>query len=241
MKDETANSPNTASRSASDRPYKLLAASLLIAVSVYFAINSYSQPGSILHGARIWARPYMPHQSDPNMSLQNDDDTCDLHDPNEEPLPAVRTEFGAAGTIVYGWPSTGGVWVHEDCYGVELNFLGLDRFEPSETQRYSPEEDAFCNRLEKIGGRFFASELEYNRQSFRDRKARVWIGWPAGKPEGGLWVLKTELSEASEMGVSRIRNALTMAERCKAIEKLGGKYYESWEDYAAANSGNQTS
>lgn len=208
---------------------------------LYFTIRSSAGPGSIFQGARIWSRLYLRQQSTSNMLMGSDDNKCDLHDPNEDPLPAVRTEFGAAATIVYGWPSTGGVWVHEDCYGVELDFLGLDRFEPSATQRLSLQEDKFCERLERIGGRFYASEFEYNKgQGSRERHSRLWIGWPAGNPTEGLWVLKTQYLESATLGVSRIKNALTMEERCKAIEMLEGRYFESWDAFVKADSAGET-
>lgn len=155
--------------------------------------------------------------------------------------PAIRTEFGALATFFYGWPSTGGVWVHEECYGVELDFLGLDRFNSSATQRFSPEQDEFCKRLQRIGGDFYESKFDYNGRRPQDRKSRLWIGWPAGKPEGGLWVPKTQFFDAAALGVSRIKNALTMSERCKAIEMLGGRYYKSWDEFVKVDSLNESS
>ena len=56
------------------------------------------------------------------------------------------------------------------------------------------------------------------------------MGWPGEVPSGGVWVLWTKRIEDAEKGVARIRNAFTMHERCKAIEMLGGKFYEKWED-----------
>ncbi|KAK3690768.1 hypothetical protein LTR37_018990 [Vermiconidia calcicola] len=196
----------------------------LIAVATYWAVGSFSHPGGVLHGVRIWSRSYINMRlgsaSSREKALASDE--CDLHDPNEDPLPAVRTVFGGKGTIVYGWPSTGGIWVHEDCYGVELHFLSLSRFEPSE--------DGFCKRLEMIGAHFYESEYAFNIQTFTYNASRVWYGWPGDAPKGGVWVLRTKGPEGAELGVSRIRNALTMEERCKAIEMLGGKFYKRWDD-----------
>lgn len=160
--------------------------------------------------------------------------TCDLHDPDEDPLPSIRTEFTGRGTIVYGWPSTGGVWVKHDCYGVEMGFLGLDRFNGSDTQRDSdPEaEDAFCQRMEYIGARFYETEYEYNKkQSWPgDERPQLWVGWPRDVPEGGAWALWLSDIETARMGVSRVRNAFTMQERCEAIKMLGGRFFENWAD-----------
>ena len=49
--------------------------------------------------------------------------TCTLHNPDKVPLEATRTHCGGGGTSVYAWPSSGGVWVHESCYGVELDLV----------------------------------------------------------------------------------------------------------------------
>lgn len=204
----------------------------LVAVATYWAVGSFSHPGGILHQVRILSRPHINMRLGSASSREKAvaSDECDLHDPNEDPLPATRTEFGGKGTIVYGWPSTGGVWVHEDCYGVELDFLGLSRFEPSDTARFSPAEDDFCKRLEMIGAYFYESEYAYQVQTFRHNAPRVWYGWPGDAPQRGVWVLRTEGPQGAELGVSRIKNALTMEERCKAIEMLGGKFYERWDD-----------
>lgn len=106
-----------------------------------------------------------------------------LRDPDDVPLAAVRSEFGARTTSVFGWPSTGGLWVHSECYAVELDFLGLPRFESAATARFSPEEDAFCERLERIGATFFETELAYNRQQLSYPKYEIWYGWPRAMPE----------------------------------------------------------
>ena len=158
---------------------------------------------------------------------ENDPPMCD---PDEIPMNAVRSEFGAGTTSVFGWPTSGGVWVHSECYAVELDFLHLPRFEPAATARWSPEEDAFCKHLEYIGATFFESELAYNQQQVSRPKYEIWYGWPGVVPEDGVWALRTTFMQGSDLGVSRIRNAVTMQERCEVIEKLGGKFYERWED-----------
>lgn len=167
------------------------------------------------------------------MEMGDDADNISLDDPFEDPLPAVRTAFGSGGTLVFGWPSTGGVWVHTNCYGVELDFLGLDRFQVSETQRVSdPDaEDAFCQRLDKIGARFYATERDYNAWSLqRDRRPTLWVGWPGRVPEDGSFALWVSPCEGAEKGTARIRNAFDMAERVEAIKSLGGRFYQRWED-----------
>ena len=205
----------------------------LIAIATYWSVQSFSEPGGVLYGLRISSRPYSYGMRYGPATFEDKaaaGDECDLHDPNEDPLPAIRTIFGGRGTIVYGWPSSGGVWVHADCYAVELDFLCLSRFKPSDTERFSPAEDDFCQRLEMIGAHFYEREYDYNIQTYTYNHSRVWYAWPENAPTGGVWVLRTTGWEGAELGVARIRNALTMEERCKAIEMLGGKFYEQWDD-----------
>ena len=41
-----------------------------------------------------------------------------------------RVQFGSKpGVTVYGWPAKGGLYVLRHCTGLELDFLGLSRFE----------------------------------------------------------------------------------------------------------------
>lgn len=43
-----------------------------------------------------------------------------------------RVRFGAGpGGLVQGWPSKGGVYILDNCFGLELDFLKLDRFHSS--------------------------------------------------------------------------------------------------------------
>lgn len=199
----------------------------ILAISIY-CIGWVLQLTEALYYISNFRASQYPHPPYPQ-----DDNTCDLHDIAEDPLPAVRTVFGSLGTIVYGWPSTGGVWIKEDCYGVEMEFLGLNRFNATPTQRKSdPQtEDAFCQRLEYIGARFWETEYAYNKQVLqRDERRKLWAGWPGEVPDGGSWSIWLDDFEAAELGVSRIRNAFTMQERCEAIEMMGGHYLERWRD-----------
>lgn len=159
------------------------------------------------------------------------------HDPVREPLPDTRSHFNQGGTSVYAWPSSGGVWAHHDCYGVELDFLGLSRFEPSFTDRDTdPEkENNFSKRLEWIGGTYIENKYAFRRGQWqgmgRLRPLRPWYGWPGAVPDDGVWVLWPEsATEDAEQGYRRIHNAYTMQERCEAIEMLGGKFYQKWEE-----------
>lgn len=56
------------------------------------------------------------------------------------------------GAVLFGWPSKGGVYVLESCFGVELEFLGLDRFQAtlrpsfSNPAAKSADDDAWCDK-----------------------------------------------------------------------------------------------
>jgi hypothetical protein len=143
-----------------------------------------------------------------------------------------RTSFGAGpGTSVYGWPSKGGLYVLASCDGVELDFLQLDRFNVTSRSQDPAEEDAHCANMRKLGATWFESEEAYilsALQRSRPQKRVLFVGWPS---TGGVWVLKTTYTEASSRGLGRIKNALSMEERCQAIERLGGIFYADPKDW----------
>jgi hypothetical protein len=72
------------------------------------------------------------------------------------PLPSsrFRVEFASGpGVTVLGWPSKGGIYVLSPCFGVELDFLELDRFHNTERPSKSnadskSDEEAHCDRSE---------------------------------------------------------------------------------------------
>lgn len=77
----------------------------------------------------------------------------EVHGPScEEQRDQFRVSFGSGpGVLVTGWPSKGGVYILEECFAIELDFLKLDRFH--NTPQPSPsgpaaaaEEEAHCNR-----------------------------------------------------------------------------------------------
>lgn len=139
-----------------------------------------------------------------------------------------RTEFtGGSLTTVRGWPSTGGFYILK-CDGVELEFLGLDRFEPTPRSRDPAEEDAFCAKMRRLGPRWYRDLGAEAAESLGGGERTDYMhvvkafGWPA---DGGVWALKMPEMDAYMKGKSRIRNAFSMDERCRQIEKLGGVFY----------------
>ena len=65
-----------------------------------------------------------------------------------KPDQSPRVSLGHdARVTVYGWPSKGDVYTLHDCLGVELEFLGYDRFNPPKSRAGSQaEEDVHCDR-----------------------------------------------------------------------------------------------
>lgn len=145
-----------------------------------------------------------------------------------------RTAFGIqSGATVRGWPSSGGIYILDECDGVELDFLHLDRFTPANSSEDAALEDRHCEEMRKLGAMWWSSEDEYVRRHFIDPlgpdpdEKVVIVGWAGsdGDEKGGIWVLSTTRREANWKGVGRIKNAFSMEERCRVIESLGGVFY----------------
>lgn len=154
----------------------------------------------------------------------------------------LRSTFGIKpDAYVRGWPSTGGIYILEDCDGVELGFVGLDRFgfgfHSTLRSWDSVEEDAHCAKMWLLGATWWRSERAYAEKHLPELnpegpdKKTVVVGWPSG-PDGGagVWVLRTTYDEGVQKGVGRVKNAGSMDERCRVIERLGGVFYARPEE-----------
>lgn len=150
-----------------------------------------------------------------------------------------RVSYGAGvGAIVRGWPAKGGFYELYPCLTVELDFLGLDRFQeverPVSTGDSKEDEEAHCRRMRQLGAVWWQSEedqalwdLEHQNAHSKTTDRTIHFGWPA---KGGVWVLNIPSNKASELGTARINIAVNMEERCKVLETLGAVYYENPED-----------
>ncbi|CEI67933.1 hypothetical protein FVEN_g7792 [Fusarium venenatum] len=143
-----------------------------------------------------------------------------------------RSEFGGStGGIVHGWPAKGGFYSRL-CSVAELEFLGLDRFEPSDKPDDPENEEAHCAKMRQLGANWFRDpdhKLRFGRK-YRNKEPDaplLFVGWPTS---GGVWTLDTNFSQCARKGLARIDNAFTMEERCKVIEKLGGTFYADPKD-----------
>ncbi|SPN96542.1 uncharacterized protein DNG_00065 [Cephalotrichum gorgonifer] len=150
----------------------------------------------------------------------------DVPDPRDK---TRRVSFGSHSTIVYGHPSTGGVLVLEHCNGVDLNFLGLPRFETASSSDDPVAEDLHCARMRQLGAWYFRSVYEYDLAScgmgdedLNNRKVVI-AAWP--QSGSGVWVLVIHRWERGERGEGVVRNAFSMDERCEVVKKLGGRFY----------------
>ncbi|OBS20313.1 hypothetical protein FPOA_06687 [Fusarium poae] len=143
-----------------------------------------------------------------------------------------RCEFGnRVGGIVHGWPAKGGFYSRL-CSVAELEFLGLDRFEPCDRPDDPQNEEAHCTKMRQLGATWYRDpdhqlqdDLKYMHQD--PDAPLLFVGWPTS---GGVWTLHTNLSQSTRKGLGRIDNAFTMDERCSMIEKFGGTFYADPKD-----------
>lgn len=145
----------------------------------------------------------------------------------------LRTTFGSLpGAIVRGWPSSGGFYVYNAKSVVELDFLNVDYFNSIPRANDQADENAHCTKMRQLGAKWYATEEDWLK--FRvtgpspDDPVLV-FGWPE---DGGMWLLKTTASDASELGVGRVANARVMKERCDIIRRLGGIFFANPVDCA---------
>ncbi|RDK45500.1 hypothetical protein M752DRAFT_333330 [Aspergillus phoenicis ATCC 13157] len=139
------------------------------------------------------------------------------------------------GITVYGFPSKGGLYVLHNCLGVELDFLGLDRFGSTERPSKSDpdwqaKEESHCDRMRRLGARWVETNYDLFELMVSEREDTdpyICVGWPA---EGGVWVLNTTYDRATDLGTAIIYNANNMEERCESIKKLGGTFYADPSD-----------
>ncbi|POR36719.1 Uncharacterized protein TPAR_03085 [Tolypocladium paradoxum] len=143
----------------------------------------------------------------------------DIGECHNDETPQFRVRFDSSADFqVRGWPLEGGVYTLSPCSGVELDFLGLDRFHGTDS-----DEELHCNKMRQLGAVWWESEDEYNWSvvlpETQSNVTFIRVGWPA---TGGVWVLKATDTEACERGIGTLHNAYSMEQRCTVIEQLGG-------------------
>lgn len=111
---------------------RILVYSLASVVLVLFLLPVVDPWGRIESHARVQWYKLFKHET-PSYEI---DCVCDE---DENLGPFHRVEFGAKpGATVYGWPAKGGLYVLDECLGVELDFLDLNRFENKVRPGYDP-------------------------------------------------------------------------------------------------------
>jgi hypothetical protein len=161
--------------------------------------------------------------------------------------PIWRKEFNDYGCNIYAYPSSGGVIFRRNINIVELTYLGRDPFDPPE-KRFEDQkaEDAFCNKLRKIGVKWWESVkrlkdvvfLDWDVTDPTERELRTrFFGWPdtrqGGGPvdtqddiPGGVLVLEYEDEGDMPDDIGRLRMAVNMGERCRLMkERYGAKCF----------------
>jgi len=121
------------------------------------------------------------------------------------------------------------------CSAMELEFLGLDRFETALPSADPAEENSLCARMRLLGSEWWPSLEAYNRawrQDFQNRgrgcmqqHQEETVRFFAVASQGGVWVLEAGEQECSNRQLGRINNARDMEEKCRQIEKFGGTFY----------------
>lgn len=154
------------------------------------------------------------------------------------PLPTARYDLDTGFAACY--PASGGVWMAE-LGPLDLQYLDIPRFKSTERSWDQEEEDRFCDRLRPFGGSWyspkFANYLGLGGEctELAEWGATFYIERVVGFPEtGGVWVLSGPEEEYWESdgnmdesffdGLKFSQNALTMEEKCMALEMSGAVF-----------------
>jgi hypothetical protein len=103
------------------------------------------------------------------------------------PRITSRTAFNSDGCTIYGYPSTGGILVKDNATILDMNFLSLPRFDAVERSFDRAEEDAFCERLRRVGATWWQYNcewldnlMEHCDELVTDEQKRIMVyGWPS--------------------------------------------------------------
>ncbi|KAJ5464752.1 uncharacterized protein N7458_000438 [Penicillium daleae] len=199
---------------------------LVLVFTVVILIWTFQQP--LRRGFTYRPDTNVAEGPDPLGELSVEDHN--INSPNSRcSLPTTRYDIQTGKTSCY--PSSGGIWL-ADLGPVELQYLGINRFDSTERSENQSEEDHFCHELRKFGGSWYdpkspddlwvggeCSELDEFEPVFSiDRQ----VAFPA---KGGVWVLgKDKETGRYPIGMAGVRNSLTMDERSMVLERLGAVY-----------------
>lgn len=171
--------------------------------------------------------------------------------PEYRPRPTpIRSFFNFDGCHIHGHPSTGGILIKHSADLVDLHYLSLPRLTSTPRSSDAAEEDAFCERLRRVGASWWKDEDEFLRAyhgideyiadtgsdidwdlqdaNAKRAKRRRTFGWPA---DGlGVWVtkLKPFLLRPEGYG-TKMCFALSMEERIGVMQEFGAEFVEDVE------------
>jgi hypothetical protein len=146
------------------------------------------------------------------------------------PRDTPRTSFNPNGCTIYGYPSTGGILVKDNATILDMNYLSLPRFDAVERSFDSAEEDAFCERLRRVGAtrwqyncEWLDNLIRHSEELVTDEQKRIMVyGWPAD--DRSVWVLEYQRSGDLPDGFGKVRMAADMEEKIEAMKALGAEF-----------------
>ena len=153
----------------------------------------------------------------------------DVSCPTNEFDTGKRAVFSRKGVKIFGWPSTGGTLIKESANIVDLTFLGADRLHPSRRAATNAEEDHFCDKLRKVGAKWWEDEQSYldvaigAREPTESEERELILAWPSN---GGVWILTYPTESAIPKDFGRINMALDMDERSSVMKEYGATYFD---------------
>lgn len=243
MKFQCPNQPNNVSRTA-----KFLQAAAILILCLLPTI-------ALLRGSYVTAFsckslrfPWTASQQDlengeeelgyPNHIAEDDSPFSDIPSKDDLPINPIR-RYDLEYDQVACWPSTGGVWI-KALSPLEMQHLNLDRFADAERSADHVEEDAFCIKLQQLGASWWELPPQWPWPTSWCGsidacvqpviKGSVEIAYPEN---GGVCVLRIpdEWENHGDFLLwNALRKALTMAERCQVILRLGGKRCDDLEE-----------
>ena len=155
--------------------------------------------------------------------------------PTDYPLSITKcTAFGyLPGCTVYGYPSSGGVLIKESDI-VDMQFLSLDRLQPSERSTNIVEEDEFCILMRRLAATWWASEREWidvqlgERERTELEKRVLIFGWPSDGV--GVWMLRFASENELPKDFGRLGMVISMDEKVKVMREYGAPFYNNAND-----------
>lgn len=163
----------------------------------------------------------------------------------------IRSFFSNKGCHIHGHPSTGGILIKHSADLVDLQYLSLPRLTSTSRSPDATEEDAFCERLRRLGASWWTDEASFLRafhgqnhydegryhpheapapmenEAMNEKRARrsLTFGWPADGV--GVWVEKFIPCFIWRQGHSRqLDFALSMEERIGVMREFGAEFVE---------------